>query len=377
MALRIAPIGNDQFFDANGKPAVGYKLFTYAEGTTTKFDVFTDIGGTAKHTNPIILNAMGFPPSPLFLDIVRRYKFVLTGPDDTDPPQSALYTWDGISAGVQVDIGASAEYVLGGTPAFISGTSFSVPGDQTLILTTGRRVKLVSGAGEHFGTISTATFGAGVTTVTIIPDTSVLDPSITVFFYGFLGSVGGSVPDCFFDGLETNFVGPVTMPPADVFNLIPASFLTEYAGSVAPPGYAFCFGQSLVRSEYPGLFAAIGTDFGSVDGSHFNLPDLRGCFPLGKDDMGGVAAGRVTSASKDGANAIVLGGRGGEQVTPLTIATMPAHDHAMNLVSGTGDGGTSSGPGAPGPLRTGMTGGDAAHNTMPPWLCLNYIVRLY
>lgn len=66
-----------------------------------------------------------------------------------------------------------------------------------------------------------------------------------------------------------------------------------YAGSSSPSGWLLCYGQSLLRSDYPELFANIGTTYGSVDGTHFNLPDLRGRVPACKDDMGGSAAGRL------------------------------------------------------------------------------------
>lgn len=379
MAFRISSFANDQFFDTNGKPAVGYKLFTYAEGTTTKVDTYTNIDGTAKHTNPIILNAMGFPPAPIFLDILKRYKIVLANPTDTDPPTSSLYTVDGIGVGLQVDVNTTAEWVDGGFPTFISATSFAVPGDLTLILTAGRRVKLESGTGIHLGTIRTSTFGAGVTTVTIFNDIGVLDPSLTAFFYGFLSSDGGSVPDCYFSGLTTNFVGPVNIPPTSVFDLLPASMICEYAGSVAPAGWLFTFGQSLLRSDFPALFNALGTTFGAVDGTHFSLPDLRGCLPLGKDDMGGTPSARVTAASLGGANAITLGGRGGEQIHTLTLPESPAHTHLMQ-------GGTtaSTGPYTQGAVTftaytvaSNSAGGGGAHNNMPPWLALNYIIRAY
>lgn len=66
-----------------------------------------------------------------------------------------------------------------------------------------------------------------------------------------------------------------------------------YAGASAPSGWLLCFGQSLLRSDYPELFANIGTTYGSADGTHFNVPDLRGRLPACKDDMGGSAAGRL------------------------------------------------------------------------------------
>lgn len=65
----------------------------------------------------------------------------------------------------------------------------------------------------------------------------------------------------------------------------------DFAGSTAPDGWLLCFGQSLLRADYPNLFAKIGTTYGAADGTHFNVPDCRGRVGAGKDDMGGTAAG--------------------------------------------------------------------------------------
>lgn len=89
--------------------------------------------------------------------------------------------------------------------------------------------------------------------------------------------------------------------------------LQAYAGSTAPSGWLFCYGQAVSRSTYSALFSAIGTAYGAGDSSTtFNLPDLRGRLPLGKDDMGGSAANRVTNGVS-GVNAIVLGATGGDE----------------------------------------------------------------
>jgi microcystin-dependent protein len=47
-----------------------------------------------------------------------------------------------------------------------------------------------------------------------------------------------------------------------------------------------CDGRSLLRSSYANLFTAIGTVWGSVDGTHFNIPDLRNAFLRGSNDYG-------------------------------------------------------------------------------------------
>lgn len=68
--------------------------------------------------------------------------------------------------------------------------------------------------------------------------------------------------------------------------LIPAGTIWAYGGTAAPAGWAMCDGASLVRpvnppDQYYALYQAIGTRYGSADGTHFSLPDLRGRFPMG------------------------------------------------------------------------------------------------
>ena len=55
----------------------------------------------------------------------------------------------------------------------------------------------------------------------------------------------------------------------------PPGVVWEYGGTVAPYGFLMCDGTSYLRTDYPALFNAIGTAFGSVDGTHFNVPDHR------------------------------------------------------------------------------------------------------
>ena len=59
MPTTLIPSPVMQFFDANGNPLVGGKLFTYAAGTTTPQATFTDYTGGTANTNPVILNSRG------------------------------------------------------------------------------------------------------------------------------------------------------------------------------------------------------------------------------------------------------------------------------------------------------------------------------
>lgn len=55
----LMPFPKARFFDASGNPLSGGLLYTYAAGTTTPQDTYTDSTGAAKNTNPVVLDANG------------------------------------------------------------------------------------------------------------------------------------------------------------------------------------------------------------------------------------------------------------------------------------------------------------------------------
>lgn len=120
------------------------------------------------------------------------------------------------------------------------------------------------------------------------------------------------------------------------FSLLPVGVVVPYAGTSAPSGYLLCYGQSLVRTDYADLFAAIGTTYGAADGTHFNLPDLRGYVVAGKDNMGGTSANRLTDAD-DGLNGDTLGDTGGGETQTLVTANLPAYTPSGTLSGGSGN----------------------------------------
>lgn len=77
-----------QFFDANGNPLVGGKLYTYSAGTTSPLATYTDSTGTSANTNPIILDSRG--EANVWLG-VGSYKMVLK-----DSVDALIWTVDNI-----------------------------------------------------------------------------------------------------------------------------------------------------------------------------------------------------------------------------------------------------------------------------------------
>jgi microcystin-dependent protein len=80
-----------------------------------------------------------------------------------------------------------------------------------------------------------------------------------------------------------------------------------------PTSFILCDGASLLRSgTYAGLFAVVGTTYGSADGTHFNVPDFRDRVPVGVGPT----------------NATSLGINIGSAEVTLTTSNMPNHTHA-------------------------------------------------
>ena len=102
-------------------------------------------------------------------------------------------------------------------------------------------------------------------------------------------------------------------------------------------------------------------------------------------------AGTAISLSSDGTgtqtfttapSAITLAQHGGEQTHALTVAQIPSHTHNNNAILGSASGtdetsSTNDGSSTPAANRPtdGGTGGNTAHNNMPPFLALNYIIK--
>jgi microcystin-dependent protein len=64
--------------------------------------------------------------------------------------------------------------------------------------------------------------------------------------------------------------------------MLPPGLVLPYGGAAAPSGWLLCDGSAVSRTTYSLLFTAIGTAYGSGDGtSTFNVPDLRGRMPVG------------------------------------------------------------------------------------------------
>lgn len=106
----------------------------------------------------------------------------------------------------------------------------------------------------------------------------------------------------------------------------------DYGGAVTPDDCLRCDGSSLLRADYPELFNALGTSWGSTSADTFTLPDMRGFFKRGW------ANGHSTDpdrASRTGAT----GGATGDNVGSYQDSMYASHAHdPMRIGSGNGTG---------------------------------------
>jgi microcystin-dependent protein len=86
---------------------------------------------------------------------------------------------------------------------------------------------------------------------------------------------------------------------APLASVTPSGAVLAFAMATAPTGWLECDGSAVSRATYAALFAAIGTTFGSGNGTTtFNLPDLRGEFIRGWDHGRGIDSGRAFGSSQ-------------------------------------------------------------------------------
>lgn len=142
-----------------------------------------------------------------------------------------------------------------------------------------------------------------------------------------------------------------------------------FFGTVLPSGYLWCDGTSYLRSDYPTLFAAIGTTWGSVDSNHFNVPTSAGLAMVG---IGGTLG-------------LTLGQKFGEVTHLLTGPESGIQEHNHPSVAGQPGGGSFPGSqewgngGTEYGIPTGPVDDTDAvdpHNNVQPSLGINWIIKI-
>ena len=112
MTASLIPTPVMQFFDSNGDPLSGGKVYTYAAGTSTPLATYTDQGGATPNANPVILDSRG--EAAIWFG-GSSYKLVLKTSADV-----LIWTADNVTAALAALAASSGSSLVGFLPA---GTS--------------------------------------------------------------------------------------------------------------------------------------------------------------------------------------------------------------------------------------------------------------
>lgn len=151
------PVPKARFFDANGDPLVGGKLYSYQAGTLVALDTYSDQALSVPNTNPIILDGRG--EATVFIPDGTLYKFILK--DSSDVQQWAVDNVEVVAPAAPV---VPSPVPTGGIMAY--GAAAAPSG---FLLCDGSAVSRATYA-TLFGVVGT-TYGAGDGSTTFnIPD---------------------------------------------------------------------------------------------------------------------------------------------------------------------------------------------------------------
>lgn len=364
-------------------------------------------------------------------------KFIMTG-DVSDPTG---FSFDGLSGGITYTIDATASNYgfiskNGSGPYFVKlalPTQATPPATGINYVVIGNNNPLYNGSYQATdSTPNTITlqytndpgeYGAGATTLSstdnlikqfntqlssdfITNKQEVLDAKDSDILLVYRPPVVGSTgPSGLVKTTKPNFVQNLA--------LVPVGTIFPFAGKTLPAGYLLCDGSEQQRSKYTDLYLAIGYLYGDpsiLRGLNtFRLPDLRGRFPLGLDNMDNdtivpttgnptktinTPAGRITDAT-----ALTIGNSKGSESRQIELNNVPEHQHTLlgdngtqfyavndlsgvpldhgstNSFGGTGlpEGGAGQAISRTGQILNGRTVPDPI-NIMNPYLSINYII---
>jgi microcystin-dependent protein len=125
---------------------------------------------------------------------------------------------------------------------------------------------------------------------------------------------------------------------------LPIGAILPYAGASAPYGFLFCDGGEVERGKFSDLYDIIGTTYNGSDPlvgvNTFRIPDLRGRFALGRDNMdNGITVPNSTGGYVEGGGGVVgrvsgtepqnIGQSSGTSTQTLLVRNLPDHEHDM------------------------------------------------
>jgi microcystin-dependent protein len=321
----------------------------YTAGTTTPATTWTTSAGTVANTNPIVMNAAGRTPFEIWLNSGVTYKF-------------ALYTSTNVLIGTYDNIPAIDDPTVFNNLITVTGTNtltgVSVPPYTSYV--AGMTISFIPVA-TNTGAVTIDLDGLGAKNV-FVGNASTLSGGELVV---------GQIAQLQYDGTRFQLM--------NIQSAIPVGSIMAFGRASPPAGWLAANGSAVSRTTYAALFAAIGTAFGSGDGSTtFTLPDLRDRVAIGSGTLYALAA---TGGSKD---AVVVS----HTHSATSTVSDPGHNHtyprtlesASGVVVGAADGGSTQNTST---ATTGITvatsvasvGSSGTNANLPPYVALLQCIK--
>ena len=151
----LIPFVPQTFYDANGDPCSGCKLYTYAAGTTTAQATYSDVTLSTANANPVVMNAGGRPSTGYIFLSATSYKFTLTSSADVTiwtvdnatsvPTTSGNTDIESQTAGEALAAGDCA-YLSDGSGSLTSGRWYQCDADNTYESSTAAMIGIATTA---------------------------------------------------------------------------------------------------------------------------------------------------------------------------------------------------------------------------------------
>lgn len=256
MSVTPSPIGGfaGQFFDNNGQPLSGGKIYTYAAGTTTPQATYTSASGATPHSNPIILDSAGrVPGGEIWLTDGLVYKFKIDTATDI-----LIGTYDNIvgvnSNFVNYTVQEEVITATAGQTVFNLSTINYTPGTNSLSV-------YIDGVNQYVGDSyletdsDTVTFTAGLHvgaevkfTTAVQTTTGAVDSSIVTYDPPFTGGVITNVEDKLAETVSVKDFGAVGDGVADDTAAIQDA-IDAHRGKIFLPTGTYKISSTLVFRE--------------------------------------------------------------------------------------------------------------------------------
>lgn len=274
----LLPNAKQQFVNEVGVPYAGGTVDFYVPNTDTRKTTWKNPTETQTNTNPVVLDGAG----RAVIYGAGSYRQVLKD-------VNGVQIWDALTASTGTGGGGTG---TGGLDGMVVGTilpfsGFTPPTNYDFAY------------GQAYSRTTFATLYAALT-ITQVATCTLTSTTVTV---SDTTNMGAGMP-----------VEATCLPAGTTI-----SSITD--------GTRFIASAAATATSSPSI---IVFPYGNGDGSTtFNLPDLRGRTLAGRDNMGSVAASRLTSSFFGNAN--VVGTGGGAQSQTLTSAQMPSHTHVASV----------------------------------------------